>query len=286
VLSISILLVATSLLDAPSPAPVLHPASDAERTRYPWLNAGASIRSLEESFPPPEGFHRVAEADGSFGAWLRTLPLRETNTPVRAFDGSQILAADDSRLAAVAELDVGNRDLQQCADSVIRLHAEWLWSQGRTQEIHYRFTSGDDLPWSRYANGQRPTVAGRKVSWSSTAPTDRSRSNFRNYLDLVFTYAGTRSIWAYSNKVERSELKPGDFFVLPAKRDTGHAVLILDLAEDGHGHRVALIGQGYMPAQDFHVLRTADGPWFSLEGEALNTPFWKPFPWDSIRRMP
>ena len=59
------------------------------------------------------------------------------------------------RLAAVAELDVGTANLQQCADSIIRLHAEWLWSQGQKERIAYRFTSGHLASWPRYAAGDR-----------------------------------------------------------------------------------------------------------------------------------
>jgi hypothetical protein len=66
----------------------------------------------------------------------------------------------------------------------------------------------------------------------------------------------------------------------------GHAVLILDIAESKDGRRVALLGQGFMPAQDFHVLRAPDGsPWFSLDGDNVETPFWKPFGWKSLRRL-
>jgi hypothetical protein len=66
----------------------------------------------------------------------------------------------------------------------------------------------------------------------------------------------------------------------------GHAILILDVAEAPDGRRVALLGQGFMPAQDFHVLRAGASAWFSLDGEDVDTPFWPaPFPWSSLRRM-
>jgi hypothetical protein len=49
-------------------------------------------------------------------------------------------------------------------------------------------------------------------------------------------------------------------------------VLVLDVAERD-GRRVFLLGQGYTPAQDFHVLKHEKGPWFSV-GEELRTPGW------------
>jgi hypothetical protein len=63
-------------------------------------------------------------------------------------------------------------------------------------------------------------------------------------------------------------------------------VLVLDVAVNAAGERVALLGQGFLPAQDFHVLSPGEGgPWFSLEGSEVATPFWKPFPWSSLRRF-
>jgi hypothetical protein len=65
----------------------------------------------------------------------------------------------------------------------------------------------------------------------------------------------------------------------------GHVVLILDVAVGPGGEKRALIGQGYTPAQDFHVLRGAGGPWFRLGEDAVATPYWSPFPWTGLRRF-
>jgi hypothetical protein len=254
-----------------------------ERARYPWLSAERVIRPLAEALPPPEGYTRVVLEEGSFGAWLRGLPLRPAGTPVHDFRGRRILAARDASLAAVAELDVGSVDLQQCADSLIRLHAEWLWSRGEKARIAYRFTSGHLASWSRYSEGERPRVSGSKVTWVKSGPVDGSRASFQRYLDLVFTYAGTLSLAAGTQRPSREDVRPGDFFVLGGS--PGHTVMVLDMARDAAGRRVALLGQGFTPAQDFHVLSPGDGgPWFSLEGDAVATPFWTPFPWSSLRR--
>jgi hypothetical protein len=65
-------------------------------------------------------------------------------------------------------------------------------------------------------------------------------------------------------------------------------VLVLDVAVAADGRKVALLGQGYMPAQNFQVLRP--GPqaiWFAIDpaSPALSTPFWRPFPWSTLRRL-
>lgn len=260
------------------------PPSRTELARYPWLSKDKAVRPLEAALPPPPGYTRVQVEPDSFGAWLRGLPLRPEGSPVLAYTGDEVLAGDDSRLAAVAELDAGTKDLQQCADSIIRLHAEWLWASGKKERIAYRFTSGHLVEWSRYAAGERVRIAGNKVTWVRGAEADGSRSAFRGYLSLVFTYAGTLSLQELKQRPAREAVRPGDFFVLGGS--PGHAVLVLDVASNAEGKRVALLGQGFIPAQDFQVLSSGKGgPWFPLEGETVATPFWKPFPWSALRRF-
>jgi hypothetical protein len=261
-----------------------HLPTPEETARYPWLSPSVPVRALEDTFPPPAGYTRPEAAPGTFAAWLRGLPLRPPGTPVKDFQGGRILAGTDKRLAAVAELDVGTADLQQCADSLLRLHAEWLWATKQQARITYRFTSGHPASWSAYAAGDRPRISGSKVTWERTAPASSTRATFRAYLNLVFTYAGTLSLQAEKNRPGREDVRPGDFFVMGGS--PGHAVLVLDVAQDVKGRRVALLGQGFTPAQDFHVLSPGpEGPWFPLEAPEVATPFWKPFAWSSLRRF-
>jgi hypothetical protein len=262
----------------------MHAPTDAQRALAPWLGPGVAIRTLAEAFAPPAGFHRVAAAPGSFAAWLRELPLRAPGTPVRSFRGEVIHDAADPRVAAVAELDVGARDLQQCADSIIRLVAEWQAATGHADRIAFPIGHGSVLTWPRWAAGDRPTIRDDdRVTWRRRAAPDASHAQLRAFLDVVFGWAGTVTLDDTARRVARADARPGDLFVLGGH--PGHAVLILDVAVDDAGHRRALIGQGFMPAQDFHVLATAGDPWFSLDDDAVATPFWTPFPWSALRRL-
>lgn len=272
---------------APSSAATtaLHAPTADERRRYAWLTGDERIRALEDAFAPPPGFSRIPRGADSFGAWLRRLPLRPAGAPVLSYRGQVRAEGDSPSIGAVAELDVGKADLQQCADSVLRLHAEWLWSSGRAGAIGYRVTSGDLASWPRWASGERATVADDHLRWGPAARPDDSHRSLRAFLDLVFTYAGSVSLARYSSPAARAEVEPGDFFVLPG--GPGHAVVVLDMARDARGRTRALLGQGYMPAQDFHVLAMGGEAWFDLDVEAVETPFWPvPFPWSSLRRLP
>jgi Domain of unknown function (4846) len=275
---------------APERAAKLHAAPALNRAAYPWLQDKSlqpppAVESLSARFAPPAGFTRVALAPESFGAWLRGLPLAPKGTPVRSFDGHVLHSAGDPRIAAVVAIDVGHADLQQCADAVIRLDAEWQWSRGRRDES-YRAASGLLLPFSRWARGERLVAHGSSLAWQHGARPRSDHAAFRAYLDAVFAWANTVSVAREARHVEARAIAPGDFFIMPG--NPGHTVLVLDMARSADGRRVALIGQSYMPAQSYQVLRPRAGAvWFALDAsQPVATPFWEPFPWTTLERFP
>jgi hypothetical protein len=257
------------------------------RARYAWLDAADAVPqpvdTLERRFAPPAGFRRVPVDEHGFAAFLRTLPLAAVDTPVQSYSGGRILDVGDPRYAAVVAIDVGKSDLQQCADAVMRLHAEWRWSTG-ARDMSYRAAAGLPIAYARYRRGERLVPQGSSLSWSSGGQPSDSYATFRKYLNTVFAWANTVSLAKQSKPVAFGDLRAGDFFVLPG--NPGHTVLILDVAVRGVQKRV-LLGQSYMPAQNFQVLRPrGDAVWFELAPDRpVKTPFWAPFPWTSLQRL-
>jgi hypothetical protein len=187
----------------------------------------------------------------------------------------------------VLEVDVGKRDRQQCADAVMRLRAEYLHQAAKDDQICFRFTDGTPARWADWQQGMRPRIAGRKAEWQKSAGTDASYASFRRYLDSVFSYAGTLSLARELEPVaDASDIEAGDVFIQGGS--PGHAVIVVDVAEDAQGRRAVLLAQSYMPAQDIHVLRnpkSRDNPWYVIEGDKpLATPEWD-FPAGSLRRF-
>lgn len=252
--------------------PWLLSALVAQTSALPWPHT--ATETLAEAFPAPREFRRTTEPKGSFGEWLRALPMKPVGSPVRLFQGS--LKTNQQAHARVLDMDVGSKNHQQCADAVIRLRAEYLFSRAAPEEICFRATSGVALPWSQWREGLRPKVAGRTITWAKTATTDASWSSFRRYLDFVFVYAGTFSLERDLQPVAPDEpLRPGDVFVQGGF--PGHAVIVADLAENERGDRIFLLAQSYMPAQDVHVLVRpgAKDAWYPFPvGTSLRTPEW------------
>lgn len=279
-----------------APSPSAAPESVPPLSSYPWLTERElawpePVARANQRFSPPPGFARAPLASGSFGAWLRALPLAAEGTPVRSFRGDILHEAGHAAVAAVASLDIGRADLQQCADSIVRLHAEWRWSQG-DRAMTYRAASGVPMPYQRWARGERPRPEGQSLRWAPGAAAGENYLSFRSYLNEVFRYANTGALAVQGAKIDASELRPGDFFVQPGA--PGHAVLVVDVVTDAAGRRAALLAQGFMPAQSFHILRpeagsavAAGSAWFLLDPAAtgVKTPFWPTFLWSSLRRL-
>ena len=261
---------------------------NARAAPHPWLEKAADkTQSIARRIPPPRHAMRSTLPKDSFGAWLRKLPLRPAGARVRLYNGQE--KAYQAGQVAVVDMDVGARDLQQCADAVIRLRAEYLWATGRATHVAFNLTNGMRVAWARWASGDRVVVDGNKTSWRSGKAPASSHAAFRRYLDFIFTYAGSASLERELAPRAPSEVEPGD--VLIQGGHPGHAVIVLDMARDARGRPYLLLGQSFMPAQEIHVLANPQdaklSPWYRLDSlrSGLQTPEWGPFRRENLKRF-
>lgn len=240
--------------------------------------------TLETRFAEPEGFSRIQAEGGSLTDFLRNYPLKEDGSPVLLYDGTE--KGNQRAHAAVFELPIENEDLQQCADSIMRVYAEYFWESGQQERIAFHFVSGFNAEYSRWRDGERIQVDGNEVSWVQTANYDDSYEAFKKYLRYVFSYAGTLSMDGETEPISLNDLRVGDVFLKGGS--PGHVVMVVDLCENAEGRRAFLLAQGYMPAQEFHVLKNPlheNDPWYYVN--EVEFPFWTPeytFEAGSLRR--
>lgn len=263
------------------------PDSQTAKKMYPWKRSASSYISVKAQIPDPPGFKRIKFKKNSYEYWLRYLPLRKAGTKVYDYSGDEL---PDSTAAAwaVIDLDIGNRDLQQCMDTIIRLRAEYLWQRNLKGSISFPYHGSTYFKWTQWAAGLRPSINRGKVTLIPKSKELHSRSNFRKYLTFMFAMTGTVSNTREPG-VKYSKAKPGDFFLHPAPsaRVLGHAVIILDIAENTAGEKQFLLGQGFTPAQDMHVLKyNSKTAWYPLKSsDDIKTPLWKPFSWADLKRF-
>lgn len=132
------------------------------------VKSDSPTQTVGTAIPTPPGYRRTTVGGTSFGAWLRKLPVRSGRPVVRMYDGHR--KANQAAHYAVLDVDVGDRDLQQCADAVIRLRAEYLFAGPCVDQVRFTFTSDDTARWTDWRDGVRPVVSGNKVSWKHGAP--------------------------------------------------------------------------------------------------------------------
>lgn len=244
---------------------------------YIWKNNYNSNNCLKNRISPPQNFHRTNFSPGSFAEWLRGLPLKDGHPEVLLYNGAK--KGNQSAQFAVVDIDTGKEDLQQCADAVMRLRAEYLYANNKVNLIHFNFTSGHNAQWAKWKEGYRPVINGNNVSWVKKAQADASYDNFKKYLRIVFMYAGTHSLSKELTPVNIKDIQPGDVFIQGGF--PGHAVIVTDVAVNSEtGEKVFMLAQSYMPAQDIHILKNPSNsrlsPWYSVEelDKEFDTPEW------------
>jgi hypothetical protein len=248
--------------------------SDVNKNTENLINKSGN--TVQERIRVPEGFERVKVEKNSYGQYLRDLPVKPDGTKIKLFNGD---VTNKDVHEAILDIDVGTRDLQQCADAVIRLRAEYLFGQGLYKKIHFNFTNGFNADYSNWMNGKRIVIKGNKTYWVKRTGYSKEYNSFRKYLDVVFAYAGTLSLSKEMKFVSIGDIQIGDVFLKGAT--PGHSVIILDMAENKKtGEKIFMIAQSYMPAQDIHILKNFENkelsPWYSVKfGEVLNTPEWE-----------
>ncbi|HTL09988.1 MAG TPA: DUF4846 domain-containing protein [Chitinophagaceae bacterium] len=206
-----------------------------------------------DAIPLPAGYRRQPVAAHSFAAWLRAMPLKPDKT-VYLYNGR--LKANQHAQFAVLDISTGDKDLQQCADAIMRLRAEYLYSEQQLTAI--------DFMDNNQHHYRLPPAANRAI--------------FNQYLSQVFSYCGTASLEKQLLPVgSMQQVAAGD--VLIKGGFPGHAMLVADVASNARGQMIYLLVQGFMPAQDMHIvvnpLQPSISPWYTCGEGVIETPEWR-----------
>ena len=148
---------------------------------------------------------------------------------------------------------MGDKDLQQCADAIMRLRAEYFYFYQQFNQITFRDNNGKIYHYSAPYN----------------------RTTFHKYMENVFSMCGTASLEKQlSAHVLLRDIMPGD--VLIHGGFPGHAEIVVDVAMNEEGKKVFLLAQSYMPAQDIHILKNPQNelsPWYPVTDQPeIRTP--------------
>lgn len=225
--------------------------------------------------PFPANYKKAMVAKNSFEEYLRALPLKPKGSLVKYYNGS--IKVSEGVYDFVIDLPIGNKNLHQCADAIIRLKAEYLWNQKRYDEIHFNFTNGFTVEFKEWMKGRRMIIEGNKTYWDNGTNASNSYDDFWDYLELIFTYAGTASLEKELIQKNLVNAEIGD--ILIQEGHPGHAIIIVDKAtNEKTGDHIFLLAQSYMPAQEIQILKNPSekgiSSWYSFDTDQIETPEW------------
>lgn len=209
------------------------------RTSNPW-----DAKTIGD-IPAPRGYTRVEAENGSYVAYLRSLPLKKSGAKVHLYTGGD--AGMQFLSTGVIDQDMLSNS-EQCADVTMRLRAEYLWGRGRYGEICFRNVNGENM---RYTGGS-------------------SRKAFEQYMRGVYGMCSTFSLYHETQPRSIKDVQPGDVLVYPARpgHKYGHAILVVDVARNKSGKVAIMCAEGNTPAREKHVVRNLNplrNPWFFLD---------------------
>ncbi len=222
---------------------------------------------VKTRFNVPEGYKRFESAPNTWESFLQNLPLKVNGAQVKLYDGT--LKSNTSAYLAVVDLPIGNRNLHQCADAIMRLRADFFNAQEKYSEIEFLFVTGRRSNYKTWLGTRQPNA-----------------KNYWAYLENVFNGASTLSLDKQLIHKEIDQLQIGDVFIKGG--DPGHAVIVVDKCTNAKGEVKFMLAQSFMPAQEIQILvnpASSESPWYDLNfGEFLNSPEYT-FTKDQLKRF-
>jgi len=221
-------------------------------------------QTIKSSFELPTGYERII--NNSYHKWVINQKII-LDEHVYYYDGDAKHGLNESYIAKF-DYKIGTRDLHQCADATIYLHAKYHWDTNQIEKIKYHFTNGMLYSYQDYLKGFRPIVNGNKsklVRKNEEIFYENSLTNLRKYLILIWSYAGTLSLEKYDTDFVRGHGPyPGDMFLYGGS--PGHVVNVVDIATKGH-ERKFILSQSWMPAQEHEILLNPkdNSVWFDIQ---------------------
>ena len=262
----SALLLACNQNPPPKTPPVEKPTDDSTSiSAFSFINEDGVL--VKTRFNVPEGYKRIESAQNTWESFLQNLPLKAHGEQVKLYDGT--LKSNTSAYLAVVDLPIGNRNLHQCADAIMRLRADFFNAQEKYSEIDFLFVTGRRSNYKTWLGTRQPNA-----------------KNYWAYLENVFNLASTLSLNKQLIHVEADQLQIGDVFIKGGS--PGHAVIVVDKCTNAKGEVKFMLAQSYMPAQEIEILinpASPESPWYDLNfGEFLNSPEYT-FTKDQLKRF-
>ncbi len=218
--------------------------------------------------PMPKGFERIMTDSNTFEFYLQHFALKNDNT-VYYYDGTK--KEDQQSHYAVLDIDMPNKDLQQCADAIMRLRAEYFFKRKEYDKIEFK--------------NNRQTYNFQEFLKHTEVET--YEKGYSIFMQQVFINCGTYNLedMLYA-KQNANDLTIGDVFVKGGS--PGHAMIVVDCAVNkSTNEKIFLLAQSFMPSQSMHIVINPNdkslSPWYKVDTtDNLITPGYR-FYWQQLK---
>lgn len=244
-----------------------------ERTLGTFINPRGTC--LQDRIVPPKGYSRNKESRTSFATFLREYPVKEDKSPVLLFDGKE--KGNQHVHVAILDIDMQGNQMFQSSQCIVFLNFEYAWELGEYENMAVRLPNQLLLSYTDWKDGYRLVTDHEKTEISKIKTRDETYETFREYLNTLFLYRGVSSLESECVSIQPNQLEIGDLLIQGT--DQEHCIMVIDMVQNDKGEKAYLLGQGFNPAQEFHIIRNPahdNDPWY-YESEIVfpfHTPQW------------
>lgn len=235
-------------------------------------NTAKEIKNKSINFvkdiPLPKGFNRLSIDSNGFECFLRNIKIKNNNV---IYYYNEAPKENQSHHYKILDISVSKKDLQQCADAVMRIRAEYFFSRKEFGKIQFR--NGNKMySYIEFLNRKNKSI---------------NHTTLLEFMEFVFINCGTYSlVEMLHSKTNKEDLEIGDVFVKAGS--PGHAMLIVDVAINKKtNEKIFLLAQSFMPAQSIHIVKNLNdvnnSPWYFVNNEfEVKTPGYT-FNWQHLK---
>ena len=209
--------------------------------------------SVVSDIPLPDGYERLTSDSNSFAFYLQHFQLKDDKT-IYFYDGSK--KENQNSQFAVLKIDIGNKNLMQCADAIMRIRAGYFFNRKEYDKIVFKSAN------KTYSF----------IEYVRLADIENIQKAFNSFMERVYDNCGTYNLSeSLKPKKDIKNIAIGD--VLVKGGSPGHAMIVMDVAVNKKTkQRIYLLAQGYMPAQSIHIvinpMSNILSPWYKTDEEA------------------
>lgn len=233
----------------------------------PYARINDAGETIQQRINPPQGYSRTSAQTGSMAAYLRSYPLLESGSRVKLHTGE---SRTDAGEAAVMDVSLGEKNYEGPAGSMVRLLAEYFYSQSRYDDIEFTLGVQFAYDFNHWREGKVLQVDGNSIKWVSGGQSGDDGENFEKYLQTLFRHVSVDTMKKDMTLIENpdsNEIRTGDVFIGKDKNGKTICAMVVDICQsDVSDARYMLLAQGGSPAQMLHIVENP--------GDAENSPWY------------